>query len=928
MSVPLLPRPRPRAGVLPAPAGRIALATVLVAGIAVAVLAGLHPKERGLAIVVPAAGTALWSAWYGVRLILRALGLHQADVRRAPPGSHVGYTGACRSAGLLGIGFLATAVSCGCGAVVTLSAGSTRSASGLFAAGLAVAAAFFIPALLLMPGAAADPVARLRRALDAVSVGICLLFTSWVLVIAPEGRIDSLGFWIAIVTCCVLSLTVMTVLRAATNRPAVLACGGGVAAAVVGLDGLGYAVDTRLPGALPAVFAMVVAAGPVLALAGSRRAEIEPELAAPDVTVALAGYPVLAVPAAAAIGVALYRLVAGGAFDRPSVLLGIVGIVVVAVRESLGAFDVSRYARRVVAQEAQFRSLVAGSTDVIMVLDGDLIVRWQSPAAARQFGLSDQDVVGRHFPSMIHPADAATACRRLTAALAAPVDGGSDGPATGGEAEPPPLIEARLRDGFGRWRETESSINDQRRVPAVGGLVVHIRDVGERKEMERTLHRLAYADPLTGLANRRQLLLSIASMQAAPVARGALLLLELHGFTAVNDVRGFDIGDAVLVEVARRLRAGSSDTDVLARLAGDEFAVVTEESPMRVYALATRLVTMLAEPVVLPGVTAHLTANVGLTDLVGGDNAEDVLRRADLALRRAKQLGRGRVEWYDEVVEEVLVRRLTLEQELPAALARGQLDLIYQPIVDLVAGRPLGVEALLRWRHPRLGTLLPGDIIPVAEDLDLIGPIGDWVLHQASRQLAAWLREGRDLSMAVNVSPAQVGAHLLEEVDAALQEHAVPPERLVLELSEWGLAADTAPIAQCLGMLRGRGVRTALDDFGTGAESLTHLRCLPVDLVKIGRSFYERATTPLGCSSLVGAPVSQARPVDRSAPIIDVMVGLGRRLGIDVIALGLEAPAQLDVVRGAGCRLGQGHLFARPQPAERTEAYLDGFPAR
>jgi predicted signal transduction protein with EAL and GGDEF domain len=342
--------------------------------------------------------------------------------------------------------------------------------------------------------------------------------------------------------------------------------------------------------------------------------------------------------------------------------------------------------------------------------------------------------------------------------------------------------------------------------------------------------------------------------------------------------------------------------------------VLTEASPVQAYALATRLVTMLAEPISLPGVTVHLSASVGMTDLAGASNGDDVLRRADLALRRAKQLGRGRVEWYDEAVEQQIMRRMTIEQELPDALLRGQLDLLYQPILDLVRGRPLAVEALLRWRHPRLGTLLPYDVIPVAEDLGLMPEIGSWVMHQASRQLATWMREGRDLSMAINVSPRQlIGPDLTTDVATVLELHGFPADRLVLELAERGLAenglADAA--RDRVGEVRSLGVRTALDEFGTGTQSLINLRGLPIDMVKIGPSFFD-----------------DARPAAGHVPLIDVMVGLGRRLGIDVVAQGLEAPAHLEIVRGAGCRLGQGHLFARPQPAERTEAYLDGFPAR
>jgi diguanylate cyclase (GGDEF)-like protein/PAS domain S-box-containing protein len=801
----------------------------------------------------------------------------------------------CRSTGLLGLGLLVIAATC------AVAAAAEAYRFSLMVGGLVAANALFIPAQLQMPGFATGFVNRARHVLDGMSVGICLLFACWVLVIAPRGRIESPGFWIAVLAACTLSMPVVTALRASVARHAVLACSAAVAATVIGLSGLVVCVARSITTGWPLFFGAIMVVAPVLALYGSLLAPAIEAPAPTEMRPVGPGYPILIIPAATAVAVAVHRLIVGDSFDRPALLLGMIGVGAVAVRESLAARDAARYARRVVQQDAQFRSLIAGSSDVIMVLDADLIVRWQSAAAARQFGLSDQEVVGRHFQSMVHPDDAVYVADRLAGVCA------------GDSRESPALIEARLRDGFGQWRETESSAADQRAVPEVAGIVVHVRDVSERKEMERAMHRLAFADQLTGLANRRQMLLSIVAARSAPRVRGALLLIELDGFNAVNDVRGYDTGDAVLVEVARRLKAGTAETDLPARLGGDEFAVVTDTSAVHAYALATRLLMMLAEPIVLPSVTVYLTASIGMADLAGGSNVDDVLRRADLALRQAKRLGRGRVEWYDAEVEEAMLRRMTLEQDLPGALERGELDLIYQPIIDLVESRPRAVEALLRWRHPRLGTLLPADVIPVAQDVGLSHEIGGWVLHQSGRQLAGWLNEGRDLSMAVNVSPDQLeSSRLAEDIGTMLDVHELPADRLVLEVAEPGLGPDPARIEDQLMQVRSLGVRTALDDFGTGPESLTHLRSLPMDMVKIGRTFYDE---------------SPARP-GMSVPIIEVMVGLGRRLGLEVVAQGLEAAAHLDVVRAAGCRLGQGHLLARPQPAERTEAYLDGFPPR
>jgi diguanylate cyclase (GGDEF)-like protein/PAS domain S-box-containing protein len=874
---------------------------------------GAAPLARPLVIVtsaLAAAGAAALLEWesdagaatafvalvagvFGVRLTRQALRLHRA-------GSD------SRVAGLLALGALAIAATAAVSTLMyTLGAGPENVAY-VTEVGLAVITAAYVPALLLMPGAATSLVARLRRFLDGISLGACLLFITWMLVVAPSGRLDSVGLWVAVVLSCMLSLAVVTALRAGRTRPAALFCAAGVAATVVGLSGLAFALSNNLVRGWPSVFSVPLVIAPVLMWHGSRRGSTVEEPRPPDRAGTFAGYPILALPVAATIAIVLHRTLIGEQFGQATRLLGIFAFSAIALRESLAALDVSRYARRLAEQEARFRTLVAGSTDVIMVLDDDLMVRWQSSAAARHFGLSDQEVVGRCFLSMLHPDDAAIVGERI-ADVRAGFGAGAQGDGR------PALAEARLRDGFGRWRETESSITDQRDAPEVDGLVVHIRDVGERREMERTLHRLSYADQLTGLANRRQLMLTVVALRSVPGGRGALIRLELMGFTGVNDVRGYDIGDAVLIEVARRLRTAVGESDLPARLSGDEFAVVTEASPVQAYALANRLLTVLSEPIVLAGVTVHLTASIGLTDLAGCTNGDDVMRRADLALRRAKQLGRGRVEWYDEAVEEAIVRRDTLEQELPDALLGGQLDLIYQPILDLVADQPLAVEALLRWRHPRLHTLLPVDIIPVAETLGLIDEIGSWVLRQACRQLVEWRADGRDLSMAVNVSPLQLdGPGLAVDVAAALDLYDLPADRLVIEVAEGGLGTDTGAACEQLGVLRSLGVRIALDDFGAGPASLTHLRRLPMDLVKIGPSFFD----------------SPSERPNHPLPIIDVMVGLGRRLGIEVAAEGLEVPSHLDVVRAAGCRIGQGHLLARPQPAEHVEAYLDGFPAR
>jgi EAL domain-containing protein (putative c-di-GMP-specific phosphodiesterase class I) len=320
------------------------------------------------------------------------------------------------------------------------------------------------------------------------------------------------------------------------------------------------------------------------------------------------------------------------------------------------------------------------------------------------------------------------------------------------------------------------------------------------------------------------------------------------------------------------------------------------------------LVAALAEPCPVPGELVRLRVSVGLAELAGA-GPEDVLRQADLARRRAAQLGRNRVEWYDAYLEEQLVRRLDLERELPGAVARGELDLVYQPVLGLADRLPVGTEALLRWRSPALGTVLPAELLPVAEDLDLVGDLGWWVLDQACRQLAGWSAGGRNLWMAVNVTPRELLApDFLPRVASILAGHGVPADRLVVEVAEPRLGAELPTVVARLAGLRSLGVRTALDDFRAEQASLAQLRRLPIDLLKIRPELVEPSDEP-------------------RRPLIDVVVSLGERLGLSVVVEELESDADVERARRAGCRYGQGFALARPATAERVEAFFEEFPS-
>ncbi|SCG37873.1 putative bifunctional diguanylate cyclase/phosphodiesterase [Micromonospora inositola] len=466
----------------------------------------------------------------------------------------------------------------------------------------------------------------------------------------------------------------------------------------------------------------------------------------------------------------------------------------------------------------------------------------------------------------------------------------------------PPMVLQELLTAADHRRHAERLIAREARLRELVG------DLDERDQRARTVRRLTATDQLTGLATRRELLRGLAGRDAGKPP-GTLLVVDLHRLSMVNDGSGHAVGDEVLVEVAGRLRADCGPADLVARLTGDELAVLTDVGPVLAYALATRLIAALTEPYPLPGGATRLQATVGLAETAGGD-PEDVLRQADLARRRAVQLGRDRVEWYDAYLEEQLVRRLDLERELPGAIARGELDLVYQPVLALADRLPVGTEALLRWRSPVLGTVLPAELLPVAEDLDLVGEVGRWVLHRACRQLAEWSDGGRELWMSVNVGPRELAApDFVPRTATALAAYGVPADRLVVEVAEPAVVAAELPtVVARLAGLRSLGVRTALDDFRAEHASLAQLRKLPIDLLKVG-------------PHLVGAAG------DAQRPLIDVVVSLGDRLGVDVVVEGLESEAGVAGARRAGCRYGQGFALARPATAERVEAWFEELPS-
>ena len=817
---------------------------------------------------------------------------------------------------LLGLGVLiAGLATVGVGIVDQLAPdlrlGGERLSLEVLLVGVFLAEGSYLLGLVRMPGIHLTVLGRLRRALDGVGMGLCGVFVSWMLLFGGDG-IRTAGFIAVLISCFAFCCMVVAGLRSAAGRSAALACGGGIALSIAGMTQLVVAVDYHDPANRVIASGVVLLASSVLIRrATSAVIRSTPVLDPVDSHTDFGGYPLFALPLAAALIAWVYHFVQRRGFDPSATSIALAAVVVVTLRGAVASIDARRNADRLAAQEAHFRSLSSGSTDVIMVLNADLLVRWQSPAAARQFGLSDQDVLGRPFLALVHPDDTDRAARYLTVVT---------------EREQPDEtgpVESQIRDGFGAWRDIEWKLVDHRAVTAVAAMVVHLRDVGDRKRLQHTLRRAALVDQLTGLPNRRELC-NVLAGRANP---GVLMVLDLTGVTGIKDTRGHGVGDAVLAEAARRIREGATATDLPVRLDGDRFAVLTGEGAVQAQFLGTRLLTMLAEPYRLPGGTAHLSANAGLAEFTPGTDADEVRRRAELALRQVSRWDRGgAVAWYDESIEVVLQRQLTIEQALSGLLTRTELDLRYQPIIDLRTRQPIGVEASLRWRHPTLGVIPPDEFMAVAERVGLADAIDTWLLDRACRELAGWLSDHHDLWLSLDVSVERLTEPaFVSTVESTVERTMVPASRLVLEVGEPELTvlrsdaarhgSDVDPTADAraeaimgqMTELRSLGVRVALDHFGTAATSLSRLRVMPVDILKVDRQLFDE-------------------PARRSGPapaIIEVMVRLGRQLGMEVAVQGLETEQDLDMALTAGCHFGQGDVLHPAVPAERLEAYLD-----
>ena len=446
------------------------------------------------------------------------------------------------------------------------------------------------------------------------------------------------------------------------------------------------------------------------------------------------------------------------------------------------------------------------------------------------------------------------------------------------------------------------------------GWIATLEDVSARKASEARADEAARQDPLTGLPNRLLLQerLSEALVRLHRNAEScAILLVDLDRFKPVNDTLGHPIGDALLKKVADRLRSTVRPTDTVARIGGDEFVIlqtgVREASDTQ--ALARRLVDLIGRTYMVDGHLLTIGASVGVALAPhDGDSAETLLKNADLALYRAKLDGRGTYRFFEPEMDARMQARRRLELDMRQALARREFQLHYQPQMQLEGDRLIGCEALIRWHHPERGTISPLDFIPLAEEIGLIVPIGDWVIRQACRDAMTWPEH---MSVAVNVSPAQFKSdRLVETIMSALAGSGLPARRLEVEITEGVLLQENEKTLRTLHRLRELGVRVSMDDFGTGYSSLSYLRSFPFDKIKIDRSFVK---------DLSGRPDGDA--------IIRAIAGLGRSLGMTTVAEGVETPEQMQRVREEGCTDVQGYLISKPIPAENLISFLGNYKA-
>jgi diguanylate cyclase len=559
-----------------------------------------------------------------------------------------------------------------------------------------------------------------------------------------------------------------------------------------------------------------------------------------------------------------------------TVIVAAMALLILTISLAVVLFD-RKLARNAYEEAQRLKTFADAAVEGLVVIDGDAIVD-----------------ANRSFLGLAGHAGLATMPRQLSV-LFPELD--LSGLPT---AEDAPATESRLVRAGGDSCEVELLVRPLSWRGAALNILA-VRDITERKVAAARIAHLAYHDALTGLPNRAvftdHLARTVAKSEGdcEPVA---VICIDLDGFKAVNDLYGHPAGDELLIGVAHRLRATVRGDELLARLGGDEFAIVQEggAQPNHAGLLSERILKALEQPFEIGGQTVRISGSVGVAMFpADADNPTDLIKNADMALYRGKAEGRGLARFYEAAMDEALRQRRQLEADLRLAIDNGELAVHYQPLAGLESGEILGFEALLRWTHPQLGPISPVTFIRLAEESGLIIGLGEWVLREACREAASW---SPPLKLAVNISPVQfLQDDLVGAIETILGETGLAASRLDLEVTEGLLIKDADSALVTLRRLKALGVQISMDDFGTGYSSLSYFRLFPFDKVKIDQSFVQ---------DMIANPQSRA--------IIRSVIGLGRGLGVPVVAEGVETAEQLAALRAEGCDQVQGYLISRPNP--------------
>ena len=574
--------------------------------------------------------------------------------------------------------------------------------------------------------------------------------------------------------------------------------------------------------------------------------------------------------------------------------------------------------REVVRQrgEALFRTLVHDTSDVILILGEDRRIRFATPSAADFFG--DVTVEGRRLTDLVGPDGRGDVDRVIDLMLTLSGDGGDEGGRR--TAEPGYLLRVERLDG--RFAVLEVRWSDMRRDQTVGGLVLTLRDVTEQHELEQELKYQAFHDALTGLPNRLRFAQEAADALEDSRRTGrttGVLFVDIDDFKVVNDTMGHGLGDELLAGVAKRLSAAVRQTDMAARLGGDEFALLIEDAAdvAAVESFAERIVRAFTKPLVLSDAEVLASVTVGVATSQDSADVDELLRHADLALYAAKGAGKRRWRRYHEALSSGMLRRREIVAALDEAVKTSAFTLAYQPIVSLDTGEIAGFESLIRWPHPHWGMMLPGQFIEIAEETGHIVPLGAWVLRQSLSDLDRWRRSLPPRPdpdqpvvppphVSVNVSARQFrDPGFVDSVRRALLASRLPSDALLIELTESILFTDNERSRDELAALKEIGVRLAVDDFGTGYSSLSYLLDLPIDVLKIDKTF----VTGIGSSW-------------RRFALVEGIIRIARTLQLEVIAEGIETQTERELLAGMGCEFGQGYLLSVPVDANQAGAML------